>query len=147
MTFIQHEDFISNLRYNIHAAKLHFFCVWLLKSSNRIAIGAHLRITSVAKVAPIVVRNNHSYSNQNSYHQAPWSMDTQKCILYSLHFCNLGGSLSNTAGSLLPYRYSIRRSVQNYKYKRKLDSIVSFNLIKQRGCICSIQYFQLRYLP
>lgn len=31
MTFIQHEDFISDLRCNIHATKLHFFCVQLLK--------------------------------------------------------------------------------------------------------------------
>ncbi len=52
------------------------------KSSNRIAKGARLWITSVAKVARIVVWNNHSYSEQNSYHQAPWSMDTQSCSLY-----------------------------------------------------------------
>ena len=35
MTFIQREDCISDLRYNIHAAKLHFFCAAGRREKNK----------------------------------------------------------------------------------------------------------------
>lgn len=138
MTFIQHEDFISDLRYNIHAAKLHFFCVPLLKSSNRIAKGARLWITSVAKVTRIVVWNNHSYSKQNSYHQAPWSMDTHStyCTLELITLLQLRRIFVKLCWqSTSYYRYSIRRSVQNCKSKRKrkFEALMYFNPINQHS--------------
>lgn len=135
MTFIPHEDFILDLRYNIHAAKLHFFCVRLLKSSNRIAKGARLWITSVAKVAWIVVWNYQLLkAKQLSSDTMIYAHTEMHVVLWSLlHFYNLWGSLWSTAASLLPYgfyfkrlqvKYKEVRSLQNCKCKRKLDSDV-----------------------
>lgn len=158
MTFIQREDFISDLRYNIHAAKLHFFCVRLLKSSSRIAEGARLWITSVAKVAQIVW-NYDSYSEQHSYHQAPWSVDTRGCIFSSelitplqvrriiVKHCWQSTAVFSFFWTT-DCRYRITRSVQNCKKKRKLglrlwcSSIVEANMVN-----IHMVHFQLRHPP
>ena len=131
MTFIQREDFISDPRYNIHAAKLHFFCARAAeKSSNRTAKGARLWITSAAQVAWIVVWNNHGYSEQKQLSSGRHDLWTNRDAI--MHFweliaLQLGRALLwSAAGSPLPYRFScldcscgVRRSVQGCNGRRK----------------------------
>lgn len=103
MASIQYEDFISQLRYNIHAAKLHFFCARLVKSSNPIL--KRCSAVSVAKVAWIVVWNNHS-SSELSSGAAIYGRTQKHIVLWSLlhSHTDAGGSLSSS-----PLPFSLNR--------------------------------------
>lgn len=73
MTFIRREDFISDLRYNIHAAKLHSFCARGRRKKAQIEQLKALvcELQALPELPELSSGTITVIQSKNSYHRAP----------------------------------------------------------------------------